>query len=543
MNDIIFSVQKPTCEPVLSYAPGSPEKELLKKEVERQASTTVEIPVIIGGKEYTTGDMGKCVMPHDHNHVVGNFHKADEKLVNKAIETALAAKAEWEAMPWDDRAAINLRAAELIKHKYRYILNASTMLNQSKTAHQAEIDAACEMADFLRFNAYYMGNIYNQQPNSMPGTINRLSYRPLEGFVFAVSPFNFTSIGGNLPTSAAVMGNVVVWKPASTAVLSAYYMMRLFKEAGYPDGVINFVPGSGSKVGNPVISHRDLAGVHFTGSTEVFQGIWKQIGNNIASYRTYPRIVGETGGKNFMVVHPSADKDEVTCAMVRAGYEYQGQKCSALSRAYVPKSWWPELKDKLAAMISEIKMGDPRDFRNFMNAVIDEDSFDNISGYIKKAREDSESEVIIGGKCDKSKGYFVEPTVILTRNPHFITMEEEIFGPVVTVYVYDDDNFEETLSLCDQTSPYALTGAIWARDRAAVLKADHVLRHAAGNFYINDKPTGAVVGEQPFGGGRASGTDDKAGSHLNLMRWISPRTIKENLFPPTDFKYPFMSGE
>ncbi|MCP5046300.1 MAG: L-glutamate gamma-semialdehyde dehydrogenase [bacterium] len=543
MNDIIFSVQKPVCEPVLNYAPGSPEKELLKTELDRQAGETIEIPVIIGGKEHTTGDMGKCVMPHDHGHVLANYHKADEKLVNLAIETALAAKKEWEAMPWQERATIHLKAGELIKYKYRYLLNASTMLNQSKSVHQAEIDAACEMADFLRFNAYYMGKIYDQQPNSSGGILNRLSYRPLEGFVFAVSPFNFTSIGGNLCSSAAVMGNVAVWKPASTAVLSAYYMMELFKEAGYPDGVINLVPGSGGKVGTPVINHRDLAGVHFTGSTEVFQGIWKQIGNNIASYRTYPRIVGETGGKNFIVAHASAKVREVACAIVRGGFEYQGQKCSAASRVYAPKSWWPQLKADLEEMIGEIKMGDPRDFRNFMNAVIDEDSFDNIAGYIKRAEEDSESEVVFGGKCDKSKGYFVEPTIVLTKNPHFLTMEEEIFGPVVTIYCYDEDKFEEALHLCDETSPYALTGAIFARDKAAVLKADNILRHAAGNFYVNDKPTGAVVGEQPFGGGRASGTDDKAGSHLNLLRWISPRTIKENFFPPTEFKYPFLEEE
>jgi 1-pyrroline-5-carboxylate dehydrogenase len=543
MNHTIFSIKEPANEPILSYAPGTPERELLKNELERMSRESVEVPVVISGKEYFTGDVGKLIMPHDHGHELGTWHKANEELIQRAIETALAAKKEWETMPWPERASINLRAAELLCHKYRYILNAATMLNQSKSAHQAEIDAACELADFLRFNTYYMNVIYNEQPHSSAGTVNRLGYRPLEGFVFALSPFNFTSIAGNLPTAPALMGNVVVWKPASTAVLVGYYLMRLFKEAGFPEGVINFIPGSGGKVADPVLRDPHLAGIHFTGSTGVFQGIWKKIGSNIAHYRTYPRLVGETGGKNFVVVHASAGLKEVATALVRGAFEYQGQKCSAASRAYIPASLWPQLKPLLEEMISQIKMGDPRDFRNFMNAVIDEDSFDKIMGYIKRAEADTDTEIIFGGKGDKRTGYFIEPTVLLTGNPHFITMEEEIFGPVLTVYLYDETRFEETLQLCNETSPYALTGAIFARDRAAILKAGDILRHAAGNFYINDKPTGAVVGEQPFGGGRASGTNDKAGSHLNLHRWVSPRTIKENLYPPTDFKYPFLADQ
>jgi 1-pyrroline-5-carboxylate dehydrogenase len=543
MNHTIFSIKEPANEPILSYAPGTPERELLKKELGRMAKEQVEVPVIIGGKEYFTGDLGKLIMPHDHSHVMGTWHKANEELINLAINTALEAKREWETTPWPERASINLRAAELIRHKYRYILNAASMLNQSKSVHQAEIDSACELADFLRFNPYYMSIIYNEQPHSAEGTVNRLGYRPLEGFVFAVSPFNFTSIAGNLPTAPAVMGNVVVWKPASTAVLAGYYLMRLFKEAGFPEGVINFIPGSGGKVAGPVLNNYHLAGIHFTGSTGVFQGIWKKIGNNIERYRTYPRIVGETGGKNFVVVHASADPAEVAAGIVRGAFEYQGQKCSAASRAYVPTSMWPQLKTLLEEMIGEIKLGDPMDFRNFMNAVIDEDSFDNITSYIKKAEEDTDTEIVMGGKGDKRVGYFIEPTVLLTKNPHFVTMEEEIFGPVITIYLYDEKKFEETLHLCNETSPYGLTGAIFARDRAAILKAGDILRHAAGNFYINDKPTGAVVGEQPFGGGRASGTNDKAGSHINLHRWTSPRMIKENFYPPTNFKYPFMAEE
>ena len=543
MNHTIFSIKEPVNEPVLSYVPDSPERELVKKELERMANEDVEVPVIIGGKEYFTGDTGKLIMPHDHGHVLGTWHKADEKLINLAITKALEAKKAWETMPWPERASINMRAADLIHHKYRYILNAATMLNQGKSIHQAEIDAAAEMADYLRFNTYYMSVIYNEQPHSSKDMVNRLGYRPLEGFVFAISPFNFTSIAGNLPTAPALMGNVVVWKPASTAVLSGYYLMQLFKEAGYPDGVINFVPGSGGKVATPILNNYHLAGVHFTGSTGVFHGIWKTMGSNISQYRTYPRIVGETGGKNFVMVHASADIREVATALVRGAFEYQGQKCSAASRAYIPTSKWPQISQVMEEMINRIKIGDPRDFRNFMNAVIDEDSFDNIMGYIARAREDYDTKIVFGGNGDKSKGYFIEPTVVLTRNPHFVTMEEEIFGPVLSVYLYDESQFEETLHLCDETSPYGLTGAIFARDRAAILKAGDILRHAAGNFYVNDKPTGAVVGEQPFGGARASGTNDKAGSHINLHRWTSPRTIKESFYPPKDFTYPFMTEE
>ncbi|NIM17579.1 MAG: L-glutamate gamma-semialdehyde dehydrogenase [Candidatus Aminicenantes bacterium] len=541
MNHTIISIKEPQNEPVLSYAPGTPERHRLKKELERIANEQIEVPVIIGGKEYTSGDQGKMIMPHNHHHVLGRYHKANEKLINLAVETAVNAQKDWERLPWMERASINLRAAELINREYRYTLNAATMLNQSKNVHQAEIDAACEVADFLRFNAYYMSIIYREQPHSERDTINRLGYRALEGFVFAVSPFNFTSIAANLPTAPVLMGNAALWKPASSAVLSAYYLMRLFKEAGYPGGVINFIPGPGSKVGKPVLSNYHLAGIHFTGSTAVFQGIWKQIGENIGKYRTYPRIVGETGGKNFIIVHPSADLHEVAAAVVRGGFEYQGQKCSAASRIYIPTSKWNPLKKILEDMISQIKIGDPRDFSNFMNAVIDEPAFDKIMGYIKKAEEDTDTEIIFGGRGDKSTGYFIEPTVLLTTNPHFITMEEEIFGPVVTCYLYDEAEFENTLHLCDETSPYGLTGAIFAHDRRAIQLASDILRHAAGNFYINDKPTGAVVGEQPFGGGRASGTNDKAGSHINLHRWVSPRAIKENLYPPTDFKYPFMN--
>jgi len=540
MKQNVCSIKEPCNETVLSYKPGTKERELLVKELDRIAQEKIEVPLIIGGQEVETGDMGKIVMPHDHNHQLGTFHKAGEKEINRAIEAALATADECENTPWIERVSITLRAAELISTKYRYILNAATMLNQSKTVHQAEIDSACEMADFLRFNPYYMNVIYGEQPLSDRSNLNRMEFRPLEGFVFAVSPFNFTSIAGNLPTAPAVMGNVVVWKPSSTAVLSGYYLMKLFQEAGFPGGVINFIPGSGSKVGREVLKNAHLAGIHFTGSTAVFHDIWRTIGENISTYRTYPRIVGETGGKNFVFVHSSAEVKELCTAVVRGAFEYQGQKCSAASRAYIPRHMWPEIKALLGEMISEITLGDPRDFKHFMNAVIDENSFDNIMGYIKKARESTDVEIVYGGKGDKSTGYFIEPTVILTEDPHFITMEEEIFGPVITVYLYDEKDFEKTLHLCNETSPYALTGAIFARDRSAVLQASQVLTHAAGNFYINDKPTGAVVGHQPFGGGRASGTNDKAGSHINLHRWTSPRTIKENLNPPTDFKYPFM---
>jgi 1-pyrroline-5-carboxylate dehydrogenase len=541
MKQNVCTIKQPCNEPVLSYEPGSQERELLTAELERMANDKIEIPLIIGGREVETGNTGEVVMPHEHRHRLAAYHKAGNKEVNQAIEAAVEVRNEWENTPWIERVAITLRAAELISTKYRYILNAATMLNQGKNVQQAEIDAACELADFLRFNPYYMNVIYGEQPLSDRSNLNRMEFRPLEGFVFAVSPFNFTSIAGNLPTAPAVMGNVVVWKPSSTAVLSGYYLMKLFKEAGFPDGVINFIPGSGSAVGPVVLNSPLLAGVHFTGSTGVFQDIWKKIGENISIYRSYPRIVGETGGKNFVFVHSSADIREVCTAIVRGAFEYQGQKCSAASRTYIPRQLWPEIESLLGEMINDITMGDPRDFLHFMNAVIDEHAFDKIMGYIAKARESSAAEIVYGGKGDKSKGYFIEPTVILTRDPHFITMEEEIFGPVITVFLYDETDYQKTLHLCDETSPYALTGAIFARDRQAILLASRVLTHAAGNFYINDKPTGAVVGHQPFGGGRASGTNDKAGSHINLHRWTSPRTIKENLNPPVDFKYPFMA--
>ncbi len=541
MTNAIFTVPKPFNEPVLTYAPGSKEKELLMAEIKRQKSEKLDIPIIVNGEEIRNGNVAEAVCPHNHGHVLATFHQAGEKEVNMAIEAAMNAKKVWEKIAWQDRAAIFLKAAELISTKYRYILNAATMLNQSKNAYQAEIDSACELADFLRFNAYYMQEIYKEQPMySAQGIWNRVENRPLEGFVFAITPFNFTAIAGNLPTSAALMGNVVIWKPASTAVVSGYYLMKLFEEAGFPKGVINFLPGRGSKVGNPVMASEHLAGIHFTGSTGVFQGMWKTIGDNIQKYRSYPRIVGETGGKDFIFVHKSAAVRETAVAAVRGAFEYQGQKCSAASRMYVPKSLWAPIWKEMEEMLKEIKMGDVEDFTNFVNAVIDESAYDNTMDYINKAKESADAEIAFGGNGDKSKGYFIEPTVVVAKDPHFVTMEEEIFAPVLTVYVYDDDKYEETLEICDGTSPYALTGSIFATCREAVDTAFQMLRQSAGNFYINDKPTGAVVGQQPFGGARGSGTNDKAGSYLNLLRWTSPRTIKETFCPPKCYKYPFM---
>jgi 1-pyrroline-5-carboxylate dehydrogenase len=508
--------------------------------MERMAGEKIDIPLIIGGKEVRTGKTGLSVMPHDHGYVLAEYHKAGEGEIRMAVEAALAAHHDWETMPWIERVSIGNRAAELIHHKYRYILNASTMLNQSKTVHQSEIDAACEVADFLRFNSYFMNFIYAEQPFSPPGELNRMEFRALEGFVFAVTPFNFTSIAANLPTAPALMGNTVLWKPASSSVFSGYYLMKLFQEAGFPDGVINFIPGSGAVVGDLILQEPMLAGIHFTGSTDVFRGIWRKVGENIAMYRSYPRIVGETGGKDFVIVHPSADAQETAVGLVRGAFEYQGQKCSAASRAYIPQSLWPKIKDSMMDMLAQIKMGSPMDFKNFMNAVIDEGAFDRIMDYINTAKESTDTDILFGGNGDKSSGYFIEPTVVLTKDPHFITMEEEIFGPVLTIYIYDDNEFEQTLHLCNETSPYALTGAIFARERKAIIQAENILSYAAGNFYINDKPTGAVVGQQPFGGSRASGTNDKAGSHLNLIRWAIPRVIKENLYPPTDFRYQYM---
>lgn len=541
MSNGIFSVPVPINEPIYDYAPGSKERELLEAELKRQSDIQVEVPVIIGGKEIKTGKTAKMVSPHDHKHVLGTYHQAGEKEVELAIETALKAKEKWENMEWQDRAAIFLRAAELISTKYRYILNAATMLNQSKSAYQAEIDSTCEFADFLRFNVHFMQQIYSEQPVNSKGMWNRLQYRALEGFVFAVTPFNFTAIAGNLPCSPAMMGNVVLWKPASTSILSNYYLMKLFKEAGLPDGVINFLPGRGGQVGDPVIASKHFSGLHFTGSTGTFKRLWKGIADNIDNYLTYPKIVGETGGKDFIVVHKSADPKQVAVAAVRGSFEYQGQKCSASSRMYVPSNLWSEISKEMKSMLKEIKVGDVKNFRNFMNAVIDENSFDNIMSYIEKVKASDNAEIIFGGEGDKTDGYYVDPTIIVTKDPKSITMEEEIFGPVLTVYVYDGETFDEVLELCDKTSPYALTGAIFARDREVIVEAEKKLKDAAGNFYINDKPTGAVVGQQPFGGARGSGTNDKAGAVFNMLRWTSPRTIKETFCPASDYKYPFMS--
>jgi len=488
-----------------------------------------------------TGDLGDCRCPHDHRHRLGRYHKAGAKEVDMAVAAAKASWRDWSEMDWMSRAAVFLRAAELLATKYRFILNAATMLGQSKTAHQAEIDSACELIDFYRFNPYYMTQIYTQQPDSAPGTWNYMEYRALEGFVFAVTPFNFTSIAGNLPTSPAMMGNTVLWKPASSAVYSAYYLTLLWREAGLPDGVINFIPGSGRFVGDPVLEKPDLAGVHFTGSTAVFQGMWKTIGANIMHYRNYPRIVGETGGKDFVFVHASADVEVVVTALLRGAFEYQGQKCSAASRAYIPDNLWPAVKTRLLDELRTIKMGDITDFSNFMGAVIDEAAFTSIVEYIDYAKKSGEAEILSGGGYDKSKGYFIEPTVVRVTNPRHKLMEEEIFGPVLTVFIYPAADYTATLRLCDSTSPYGLTGSIMALDRQAIREAMAVLRHAAGNFYINDKPTGAVVGQQPFGGARGSGTNDKAGSYLNLLRWTSARAIKENLNPPRHYRYPFLA--
>ena len=534
------AVPAPTNEPVLNYAPGSPEKKALQAQLDEFAGQTIEIPLIIGGKDVMTGDLGTCILPHDHQRSLAQYHKGNAEVVNQAIQAAARARPEWAAMPWQARASVFLKAADLLAGKYRQVLNAGTMLNQSKTAFQAEIDAACELIDFYRYNAYYMQQIFEQQPDSSRGMWNYVEYRPLEGFVLAVTPFNFTSIAGNLPTSPAMMGNTVVWKPASTAVYAAYWLMQLFKEAGLPDGVINLVPGSGGQIGDPAMGHAELGGVHFTGSTAVFQGMWRTIGTNIADYRSYPRIVGETGGKDFVFAHASAEPDELVANLIRGAYEYQGQKCSAASRAYVPSSLWNRCRDQLCDLTGGIPYGDICDFTNFMGAVIDKPSYDSIKGYIDGARTDADADVICGGECDDCTGYFISPTIIQAHDPHYKTMEIEIFGPVLTVYVYEDKDYEEALELCDTTSPYALTGAIFATDRKAINVAHEKLRNAAGNFYINDKPTGAVVGQQPFGGSRASGTNDKAGSPSNLIRWVSPRTTKENFTPARDYRYPHM---
>jgi 1-pyrroline-5-carboxylate dehydrogenase len=543
MLNATVNVPTPVNEPVLSYAPGSPERASLKKRLAAMAGETIEIPLRIGGRDVFTGNTGKAVCPHDHQHVLASFHQAGQAEVRQAAAAAKAAWREWSEMRWEARAAIFLKAADLLAGPWRDTLNAATMLNQSKTCYQAEIDSACEIIDFWRFNTYYMSQLYREQPISPRGFWNQVEYRALEGFVFAVTPFNFTAIGANLPTAPAMLGNVALWKPASTSIVSNYYVLRLLEEAGLPPGVVNFIPGSGATVGDPVFAHEDFAGLHFTGSTSTFHGMWKTIANNLPHYRSYPRIVGETGGKDFVFAHPTADAAAFATALTRGAFEYQGQKCSAASRAYVPKSLWGEVRDRLAADIQAIKVGDVRDFGNFMGAVIDAKSFATIKGYIDRARSASDSEVILGGGTDDSKGWFIEPTVILTTNPRHQAICEEIFGPVLTVYVYDDSALEETLDLCDTATPYALTGAVFAQDRAALVHMSQRLRHAAGNFYLNDKPTGAVVGQQPFGGGRASGTNDKAGSAINLLRWASARSIKETFVPPKDFRYPFLSSD
>jgi 1-pyrroline-5-carboxylate dehydrogenase len=539
----IFRLPEPQNEPVRSYAPGTPERASLQKRLEQMRNERIEIPCVIGGKDVKTGNLREAVMPHDKDHVLAEVHQGGAAEVEQAIEASAEAWRDWSRLSWEERAAVFLRAAELLAGPWRDTLNAATMLGQSKTAHQAEIDAACELIDFWRFNAKFMVRIYEEQPISSPGMWNRMEYRPLEGFVFAITPFNFTAIAGNLPTAPALMGNTAVWKPAGTAMLSAYYIMRLLQEAGLPDGVVNLVYGPGKTIGDVALASPDLAGVHFTGSTAVFQDIWKTVGQNIANYRSYPRIVGETGGKDFILAHPTADVEEVATAIVRGSFEYQGQKCSAASRVYAPANLWPALKERLVEQVGELRVGDVADFSNFMGAVIDESSFKTQKEAIEEARSHKGSSVLVGGGYDDTEGYFVEPTVIETDDPNFRLLRDELFGPVVTTYVYPDGKWEETLELVDKTAPYALTGAIFADDRKAVVEAEQALRYTAGNLYVNDKPTGAVVAQQPFGGSRASGTNDKAGSIWNLIRWVSPRTIKETFVPPTDYRYPFMAPD
>ncbi len=525
-------------EPVKTFLPESPERLMLETELKRQMSMVAEIPLIINGKDMKTSESRSLACPHDHGHDLAMVYQASPEEIRFAIQSALAAKTSWEALPWQERACIFLKAAELISEKYSHVLNAATMLGQSKNAFQAQIDATCELVDFLRFNVQYMEEIYSNQPSSEKGVWNRIEYRPLEGFIFALSPFNFTAIGANLCAGPALMGNTVVWKPSFAACLSGYYLMQIFKEAGLPDGVINFIPAEGSVAGEIVLNHKDLGGIHFTGSTKVFQTLWKKTAQNIANYRSYPRLVGETGGKDFIFVHPSASSvDQVVTAAIRGAFEYQGQKCSAASRMYVPESLWPEIRTQITAGIKRIRMGDVLDFKNFMNAVIDRQAFEKSKGFIQRAEKSSSARIIAGGKTDDSKGYFIEPTIILTQDPFYESMTEEIFGPVLTIYVYEDRQIEKMLEIVDSSSIYALTGAIFASDRTAINYMTEKLTHSAGNFYINDKPSGAVVGRQPFGGARASGTNDKAGSFLNLVRWTSVRTIKENFVPPEEFEY------
>jgi 1-pyrroline-5-carboxylate dehydrogenase len=539
----IFRPPAPKNEPIKDYAPGSPERAELQRRLAELERERMELPLVIGGEDVTTGDTTEAVMPHRKSHVLADVHQGGAKEVERAIEAAGEAWHDWSRIPWEERAAVFLRAAELLSGPWRSTLNAATMMGQSKTAHQAEIDAACEAIDFYRFNVEFMTRIYDEQPSSSPGIWNRMEYRPLEGFVFAVTPFNFTAIAANLPASAALMGNTVVWKPAGTAAYSAHFLMRLLQEAGLPPGVINLVYGPGATIGDAALASPDLAGVHFTGSTGVFNSMWNTIGGNVGNYRNYPRIVGETGGKDFIVAHPSANVEELATAIVRGSFEYQGQKCSASSRVYAPANLWPELRERLTEQVAQLKIGDVSNFENFMGAVIDKSSFNTQREAIEEARADAKSEVLVGGGTSDDEGYFVEPTVIETKDPDFRLLRDELFGPVVTTYVYPEGKWQDTLELVDRTAPYGLTGAVFADDREAVVEAQDALRYAAGNFYVNDKPTGAVVGQQPFGGGRASGTNDKAGSMWNLIRWVSPRTIKETFVPPKDYRYPFMAPD
>ncbi len=540
MNNVNFSIEKPENEKVLTYAPGSVERDELSKELIRQSSTVVDIPAIIGGREIRTDDLVDVRMPHEHGHLLARFHRVGAAEIKQACTAAAETQKDWMRVPWIERASVFKKAAHLISDKYRYKLNAATMLGQSKNAFQAEIDSAAETVDFLRMNATFASEVYAGQPTSGMDQMNRLQYRPLEGFVFAVTPFNFTAIAANLPTAPALMGNTVVWKPATTSVLSNWYLMEILREAGLPDGVINFVPSRGRVCGETVLSEKKMAGIHFTGSTGTFNWLWRKVAENLGNYTSYPRLVGETGGKNFVFAYPSADTTEVSVALARGAFEYQGQKCSAASRAYIPKSLWPDIEEQLKEITGSMKMGDVRDYSNFVNAVIDEASFDSITPFIDRAANSTESEIVCGGKYDKTMGYYIEPTVVKVDSPEHELMTEELFGPVLAVWLYDDEKVTEAISICERTSPYALTGAVFAKDRGEIAYALDNLGYAAGNFYINDKPTGAVVGQQPFGGGRGSGTNDKAGSHLNLLRWVTPRTVKETFSPARDYRYPFL---
>ena len=540
MANARFRVPPAVNEPVQSHAPGTPERKALEAQLQKMRSERIDIPLVIGGHEVRTGRTGTATCPHEHRHVLATWHQGDAAAVERAVAAAKQAWPAWSELPFEHRAAIFLKAGELLAGPWRKVINAATMLGQSKSAHQAEIDSACELIDFFRFNTMFAEQLQDEQPINSPGVWNRMELRALEGFVFAVTPFNFTSIAGNLPTAPAIMGCTVVWKPASSAIYSGYWLMKLLEAAGLPPGVINFVPGSGRAIGDPALAHPELAGIHFTGSTGVFQGMWKSVANHLERYRSYPRLVGETGGKDFIFAHASADVDALVCALVRGAFEYQGQKCSAASRAFIPQSLWPRVREKLVPMVQSIQQGPVEDFRNFMNAVIDQAAFESIKGYIDHARSTRDAEILVGGECNDKVGWFIRPTVIVAKDPKFKTLCEEIFGPVLTVFVYPDDRLDEAVRQCDEGSPYALTGAVFGQDRIAIRKLSDALRHSAGNFYINDKPTGAIVGQQPFGGARASGTNDKAGSKLNLLRWVSARALKETFVPPTEYRYPFM---